>query len=102
MTLRYAGLASATALLFLAALPAAAGAAPASASLCNGAGKVEVMAQALDVECGGGAEQERKALGKARALYQARGLDWQTRALIEARIDRRIRDLNRELRKSRS
>ncbi len=86
--------------LFLAALPAAA--APQSASLCNAEGKVQVMSEKLDIDCAGGPAEEQRALRKARAVFQGGQLEWQTRAMIQAKIDKRIRDLGRELRRTQS
>ena len=100
MTARSIVFFSATALVLVTAVPGIALAASSGASLCNAAGKVEVMAQPLNIDCGQGAEQERQALAEARARYQNAGLDWQTRAFIDARIDRRLKELNREIRKA--
>ena len=99
MTARCIAFLSVAAITLVAALPAAASAAQ-SASLCNASGKIEVMSKALDIDCAGGAAQERQALAKARSKYQNGDLDWQTRAFIDARIDRRIKELNREIRNS--
>lgn len=102
MTARCIAFLSTAAFLLLASMPGSAVAASKGGSLCNAAGKVEVMAQPLDIDCAGGAEQERQALATARSRYQNQGLDWQTRAFIDARIDRRIKQLNREIRNNRS
>jgi hypothetical protein len=100
MTAVYRVFSSVTAVAFAAALSA--GADASSASLCNASGKVEVLSEQLDLTCAGGVTEERQALMKARAAYQTHGLDWQTRALINAKIERRLKQLNREVRKSRS
>jgi hypothetical protein len=83
-------------------LSASALATPATLSLCNAAGKVEVLSRTSSVNCGDGAAQEMKALRKARALYSNNVLiDWKDKMAIETRIDSRLRDLSQQLRESR-
>ena len=79
-----------------------AGIAPAATpSLCNADGKVEVLSHASRVACGSGAEGEMRALLKVRARYGSdSSLTWQERAMIGARIERRIGELRREMRRS--
>jgi hypothetical protein len=74
----------------------AASASAPSASLCNEAGKVEVMSEASGLDCGSGAKDE---MLKARRVYQRNaGISVPTKVVIAARIDGRLRELRRELR----
>jgi hypothetical protein len=84
------------------ALSGTACAEPASGTLCNAAGKVEVLSRASSVDCGDGTAQEMKALRKARALYGSNlHLDWKDKMAIESRIDSRLRILSQQLRETR-
>ena len=63
-------------------------------SLCNANGKIEVMATVTGIECVDAPDQELKALLKARAEFQDKsGLSAEQRAMIDARIQRRIREI---------
>ncbi|TMJ16599.1 MAG: hypothetical protein E6G94_03715 [Alphaproteobacteria bacterium] len=78
-------------------LSSSAFAAPATSSLCNAAGKVEVLSRASSVDCGDGAAQEMKALRKARGLYSNNVLiDWKDKMAIETRIENRLRVLSQQ------
>jgi len=81
--------------LLLAGLGGAAGATAAPVgSLCNAGGKIEVMAKVSDAECTAEPSAELKALLKARRAYQDQSdLTSEQRAQIDARIDRRMREL---------
>jgi hypothetical protein len=81
----------------LAGLAGAAAAQPAPVgSLCNAAGKVEVFREEVAISCAEEPEQEMKALFKARGEYQGKfGLSPELKAQIDARIDRRIRELRK-------
>ena len=73
----------------------------ATASLCNADGKVEVLSHLSSVSCDSSAEGEVRALLKARTHYEGDiTLGWQERAMVGARIDRRVRELRREMRRS--
>jgi hypothetical protein len=92
----------AAAALLSAGFAGAASAASPSLSLCNADGKIEVLSQPSGVACGSGAEGEVRALLKARSRYQADlTLAWKGKAMIAARIDRRVGELRREMRRSR-
>ena len=84
-----------SAMLAGAALAGAAVAAPAPVgSLCNAEGKIEVFHQVSTSACADEPDKELKALFKARSEYQDKfGLTADERAQIDARIQRRIREL---------
>jgi hypothetical protein len=65
-------------------------------SLCNGSGKIEVFTEVSSIACVGDPEREMKALFKARSEYQGMfGLAPEKKAQIDARIERRIRELRK-------
>lgn len=78
-----------------AGLAGAAAAQPAPVgSLCNADGRIEVMAQVSSASCAGEPGKEMKALFKARAEFQENSqLSPEQRGVIDARIQRRIREL---------
>jgi len=70
----------------------------ASGSLCNAQGKVEVLSEKVDVDCGDGPQAEMKALYRARSQYDSGNyLGVEQRAMIEARIQQRIHQLRDEI-----
>ncbi|HYG48410.1 MAG TPA: hypothetical protein VD846_10780 [Allosphingosinicella sp.] len=74
----------------------------ATPSLCNADGKVEVLAHTSAITCDSSPEGEARALLKARTRYEGDSrLDWKERAIVTARIDRRVRELRREMRRAR-
>lgn len=81
--------------LLVAGIGGAAGATAAPVgSLCNAGGKIEVMSQVSDAACTAEPAAELKALLKARRGYQDQSnLTSEQRAQIDARIDRRLREL---------
>jgi hypothetical protein len=90
-------LASAAALLGFAGTASAA-----APSLCNADGRVEVLSHTSSIACDSSAKGEVRALLKARTRYEGDStLGWQERAIITARIDRRVRELRREMRRAR-
>ena len=84
-----------TALLAAAGLAGAAQAAPTPVgSLCNAEGKIEVFHQVSASACADEPDKELKALFKARSEYQDKfGLSVEEKAQIDARIQRRIREI---------
>ncbi|MDB5722472.1 MAG: hypothetical protein JWP15_3090 [Alphaproteobacteria bacterium] len=63
-------------------------------SLCNADGKIEVMSQVAGTPCVNEPDKELKALLKARAAYQdMMGLGPQEKAQIDARIERRMKEI---------
>lgn len=80
-----------------AGLAGAAAAQPAPVgSLCNAGGKIEVFAEVASIGCAADPEKEMKALFKARSEYQGTfGLSPEKKAQIDARIERRIRELRK-------
>jgi hypothetical protein len=104
MTVRHQAMAFAAAAFFFAGAAGAATAPTpsASASLCNAQGKVEVLNEPADVDCGTGPQGEMKAISRARSQYDSGNyLGAEKRAMIEARIDRRMRELRDEIHRSR-
>ena len=81
----------------LAALAGAAAAAPGPVgSLCNSNGRIEVFQEVASTACVDETDKEMKALFKARSEFQGTpGLSPEKRAQIDARIERRIRELRR-------
>jgi hypothetical protein len=76
----------------------AAGAQGGGAALCNAQGKVEVMNEAINVDCGSGPAGEMKALSRSKSQYDSgNSIGAEKRAMIEARIDQRLRQLRDEI-----
>jgi hypothetical protein len=78
-----------------AGLAVAAQAAPAPVgSLCNAEGRIEVFHQVSSSACAAEPDKELKAQIKARTEYQDKfGLSVDEKAQIDARIQRRIREI---------
>jgi hypothetical protein len=88
--------------LIASSLAGLAGAAAATAqpapvgSLCNSEHKIEVFKEVSSTACADDPEKEMKALFKARAEYQGTfGISPEKKAQIDARIDRRLRELRK-------
>jgi hypothetical protein len=87
-------------LVAVATLSTAANAAPVG-RLCNADGRVEVLSQASEIACGTTAKDEARALLRARQRYESDwSLGFDTKALISARIERRLSELRKEQRQN--
>lgn len=89
----------AIALPLLAGLAGAAAAAaplPPVGSLCNAQGKIEVFSEVSTTDCVDEPDKEIKALFRAQTEYQrSSGLTVEKKLQIDARIERRIRELRK-------